>query len=49
MPIDVSQHGPLAVLTIEHPPLNLFDRQLLYVLQHAVLRSDPGHATYQGS
>ncbi|MHB1809799.1 MAG: enoyl-CoA hydratase/isomerase family protein [Solirubrobacteraceae bacterium] len=38
MPIDVSQHGPLAVLTIEHPPLNLFDVQLIDALQHAVLR-----------
>jgi enoyl-CoA hydratase len=35
-PIAIEHDGPLAVLTIEHPPLNLFDRQLIDALQQAV-------------
>jgi len=29
MPVRLDHDGPLAVLTIDHPPLNLFDRELM--------------------
>lgn len=34
--LTLEQDGPLAVLTVEHPPLNLFDRPLMDELSRAV-------------
>src|SRR3954471_1214291 len=42
-PVDLSQDGPLAVITLDSPPLNLFDHELLAALRAAissVARSD---------
>ncbi len=42
-PVDLSQDGPLAVITLDSPPLNLFDHDLLAALRSAissVARSD---------
>jgi enoyl-CoA hydratase/carnithine racemase len=42
-PVDVTQDGPLAVITLAAPPLNLFDRDLMTALAGAideVARSD---------
>lgn len=37
-PLTIDQDGPLAILTIEHPPLNLFDAELIDALEDAVRR-----------
>src|SRR3954454_14757775 len=42
-PVDLSQDGPLAVITLDSPPVNLFDHELLAALRAAissVARSD---------
>ena len=36
--IRVEHDGPLAVLSIDSPPLNLFDQELMGELSHAVDR-----------
>lgn len=43
MPLRLEHDGPLAVLTIDHPPLNLFDRALMDELARCVdeLSGDP--------
>jgi enoyl-CoA hydratase len=35
-PVDLSHDGPLAVITLDSPPLNLFDRELMAALHAAV-------------
>src|SRR3569832_2573239 len=35
-PVDLSQDGPLAVITLDSPPLNLFDHDLLAALRSAI-------------
>jgi enoyl-CoA hydratase/carnithine racemase len=42
-PLRVERDGPLAVLTVDHPPLNLFDKALMDALRDAVaaLAADP--------
>src|SRR4051812_38915121 len=35
-PVDLSHDGPLAVITLDSPPLNLFDRELMQSLHAAV-------------
>jgi enoyl-CoA hydratase len=39
-PVRVEHDGPLAVLTLEHPPLNLFDERLLEALDAAIAQLD---------
>jgi enoyl-CoA hydratase/carnithine racemase len=35
-PCSIERDGPLAVLTFEHPPVNLFDRAVFDGLERAV-------------
>jgi enoyl-CoA hydratase len=43
-PVDLDRDGPLAVLTFDAPPLNLFDRAMIDALRAAVaeVAADPG-------
>jgi enoyl-CoA hydratase len=42
-PVRLERHGPLAILTLDQPPLNLFDRPLLDALRAAIdeVAADP--------
>lgn len=46
------QHDRLAVLTLDNPPLNLFDQRMIEHLQNAVRafleKGGPGHAEFRG-
>lgn len=45
-PVNITQDGPLRIITIDHPPLNLFDGQLLDAFGEAVeaTAADPPRA-----
>jgi len=49
-PLRPQRDGPPAVLTIERPPLSLFDRAMLDALEQvrSFLERGPGHADFEG-